>query len=212
MTTTARRKFTREDPETRRAELIAAVLDLMAEAGPAETTVRAIADAAGLSPGMIRHHFSSKEELVNAAYQAHMARQMEGSERSLGLGTARDRLRRFVSASLTSPVVDPHAVSLWAAFIHMVRRDMAMRATHEESYLAYRNRLQALIASALAEAGRIAGPAELRRLAIACNAVIDGLWLEGGVLPDAFAAHELETIGLASVGALLGLDLAEDAS
>ncbi len=202
-----RRKFTREEPESRRADLIAATLDLMADAGPAETTVRAIAEAAGLSQGMIRHHFSSKEDLINAAYQAHMAGQLEGSERSVAGDTARARLARFVTASLTSPVVDPRALSLWAAFIHMVRRDPAMRATHEENYLAYRDRLEALVAATLAESGRTATSEELRRLAIACNAVIDGLWLEGGALPDAFAAGEIEAIGRASVAALLGLPL-----
>lgn len=204
-----RRKFTREEPESRRADLIAATLDLMAEAGPAETTVRAIAEAAGLSQGMIRHHFLSKEDLINAAYRAHMASQLEGSERDVAGATALARLARFVTASLTPPVVDPRAISLWAAFIHMVRRDPAMRATHEENYLAYRDRLEALIAAAFAEAGRTAGKAELRRLAIACNAVIDGLWLEGGALPDAFAPGEIETIGRASVAALLDLPLGD---
>ncbi len=208
--TVARRKFTREEPGIRRADLIAAALDLLAEAGPAGTTVRAIAEAAGLSPGMIRHHFSSKEDLLDAAYRAHMAHQTEGAERTLGAGPARDRLRRFVAASLTPPVVDPRAVSLWAGFLHMVRRDPAMRATHEETYLTYRDRLQTLIAAALAEAGRVAAGPELRRLAIACNAVIDGLWLEGGVLPEAFAAGEIESIGLASVGSILGLSLAQE--
>ncbi len=204
-----RRKFTREEPESRRADLIAATLDLMAEAGPAETTVRAIAEAAGLSQGMIRHHFSSKEDLINAAYQAHMAGQLEGSERDVAGATARARLARFVTASLTPPVVDPRALSLCAAFIHMVRRDPAMRATHEENYLAYRDRLEALIADAFAETGRKVDKAELRRLAIACNAVIDGLWLEGGALPDAFATGEIEAIGRASVAALLDLTLGE---
>ena len=50
-------------------------------------------------------------------------------------------------------------------------------------------------------------PAQLRREAIACNAVIDGLWLEGGVLPHGFAPGELVRIGLQSVGAILGVDL-----
>ncbi|MFN6951289.1 MAG: TetR/AcrR family transcriptional regulator [Albidovulum sp.] len=208
--TTARRRFTREEPEARRADLIAAVLELLAEAGPAATTVRAIAEAAGLSPGMIRHHFSSKEDLVNAAYREHMSRQMQEAERSLGPGTARERLRRFVAGSLTPPVVDARGVSLWAAFLHMVRRDPAMRATHEATYLAYRDRLQALITAAFCETGRVAEPTELRRLAIACNAVIDGLWLEGGLLAETFAAGEIEAIGLASVGALLSLDLAKE--
>ena len=37
-------------------------------------------------------------------------------------------------------------------------------------------------------------------MAIACNAVIDGLWLEGGTLPDAFGPDELVQIGIRSSG------------
>ena len=48
---------------------------------------------------------------------------------------------------------------------------------------------------------------ELRRLAIACNAVIDGLWMEGSALPDAFAKGELVQIGIRSISAMLGVDL-----
>ena len=47
--------------------------------------------------------------------------------------------------------------------------------------------------------------ARARALAIACNGVIDGLWMEGGMLGEAFAPGELECIGLASVRAILGL-------
>ena len=46
-----------------------------------------------------------------------------------------------------------------------------------------------------------------RQLAIACNAVIDGLWLEGSTLPDAFDKGELVRIGIRSIGAMLGVDL-----
>jgi hypothetical protein len=48
-------------------------------------------------------------------------------------------------------------------------------------------------------------------LAIACNAVIDGLWLEGGALPEAFEPDELTGIALTAVGAILQLDLEEAA-
>ncbi|SPH24114.1 HTH-type transcriptional regulator BetI [Defluviimonas aquaemixtae] len=204
-----RRKFTRDDPESRRAALISATLRLMAGAGPQAATVRAIADEAGVSPGMIRHHFDTKDDLVNAAYGAHMAAQMEATEAAAGTGgSARARLARFVTASLMPPVVDPRTLSLWAAFIHMIRRDPAMRATHAESYLGYRDRLEQLIADALAEAGRT-GDAT-RPLAIASNAVIDGLWLEAGALPEAFAPGEVTRVGLDSVGAILALDLGAD--
>jgi hypothetical protein len=44
-------------------------------------------------------------------------------------------------------------------------------------------------------------------LGIACNAVIDGLWMEGSALPAAFKPGELPQIGLKSIGAIIGMDL-----
>ena len=63
------------------------------------------------------------------------------------------------------------------------------------------------VAAALDEAGVPVDAARLHHLAVACNAVIDGLWMEGGALPGAFEEGELPTIGLESVGAILGLNL-----
>lgn len=204
-----RRRFTREDPDSRKEALIRATLSLIAARGPSALTVRAIADEAGVTQGMIRHYFSSKQDLVNAAYQAHMQGQTEMSQnaRDSGGSTAQQRLARMVRASVTPPVADPMALSLWAGFIHMVRRDPAMRITHEKTYLLYRDLLQKMIVAALSEAGRAVDDPEARRLAIACNAVIDGLWLEGGALPDAFGEDELGQIGLDAVGAIIGLTL-----
>jgi AcrR family transcriptional regulator len=204
-----RRRFTREDPDSRKDALIRATLSLMAARGPSAVTVRAIAEEAGVTQGMIRHYFSSKQDLMNAAYQAHMQVQTEMSQAThdSGGGTARQRLARLIHASVTPPVAEPMALSLWAGFIHMVRRDLAMRVTHEKTYLHYRDLLQMMITAAIAETGRKVSTDEARSLAIACNAVIDGLWLEGGALPDAFGSDELSQIGLRSVEAIIGLSL-----
>ena len=69
----------------------------------------------------------------------------------------------------------------------------------------YRDVLQEMIAAL----PRKAGAEQCRADAIACNAVIDGLWLEGSALPDAFQPGELEEIGLAAVGSILGVKLAD---
>ena len=84
-----------------------------------------------------------------------------------------------------------------------------MQAIHVQTYCDFRNRLELLIADALAEAQRPTTSEELRRLAIACNALIDGLWMEGGALPGAFEPGELPQIGLRSVSAIIGLELTE---
>ena len=205
MTTGERRRYKREGEEVRRDAMIAAALDLIAEGGIAAATVRAIAEKAGVTPGLIRHYFKTKEDLTRAAYQTVMDRMTQAS--ALVLDTAPDgavaRLAAFVAASLRPPVVDPAAMGLWAGFIHHVQRDPMLREVHRTTYLGYRDVLQALIAAL----PRKADPATLRAQAIACNGVIDGLWLEGCALPEAFVNDELAEIGLRSVGAILGVDL-----
>jgi TetR/AcrR family transcriptional repressor of bet genes len=198
-----RRKFRREGEERRREALIAAAIDLFGEGGPGAATVRAIADRAGVTPGLIRHYFTSKEELVRAAYAEVMSRMTEESDEAAAPAgdDPAERLLAFVAVSLRPPVMDAERVGLWAGFLHEVRRDPEMRRVHEATYLDYRNRLEALI---LALPGQ-GDAARARALAIACNGVIDGLWMEGGVLPEAFAQGELEVIGRAAIRAILGL-------
>lgn len=199
-----RRSFRREGEERRRDALIAAALDLVSEGGPAAATVRAIADRAGVTPGLIRHYFGTKDDLVRTAYRSMMDRMTDANLAALdGLSGPEARLAAFVAASLRPPVLDPASVGLWAGFMHRVRRDPAMAAVHAATYLAYRDQLQRLVA----ELPGPADPDRLRRLAIACNGVIDGLWMEGGALPDAFGHDELARIGVAAVGALVGADL-----
>lgn len=200
-----RRSYRREPEEKRREALIAAALSLVAEGGPKAATVRAIAERAGVTPGLIRHYFASKDDLSQAAYRALMDTMTDNTSHVLDFAPPDPlaRLAVFVAATLRPPVVDGKAVGLWAGFIHQVRSDAALLAVHEASYLRFRDALQVLIAAL----PRRADDAQLRREAIACNAVIDGLWLEGSIVPALFGTGEIERIGLSSVGAILGVDL-----
>ena len=199
-----RRKFTREGEERRREALIAAALELIAEGGAATATVRAIAERAGVTPGLIRHYFTSKEDLTREAYRNVMqAMQADNAAVLEGLPpNAAVRLAAFVAAALRPPVMTPRRMGLWAGFIHQVQRDPEMAAVHAETYLGYRSLLEGLIAALGPN-----DPARLRSLAIACNGVIDGLWMEGAALPEDFSGDQLEQIGLRAVGAILGVEL-----
>lgn len=200
-----RRPYRREAEDKRRQALISATLSLVAEGGARFATVRAIAERAGVTAGLIRHYFQSKDALVAASYR-HLMERMTFDSAAVLKAAPRDpqaRLAAFVAAALQPPVVDRDAMILWASFMQETKRDPAMLATHSSTYLGFRDLLQGLIA-ALPQPRE---EPELRRLAIACNAVIDGLWLEGSTLPEAFAADELVQIGIASVGAILGVNL-----
>lgn len=200
-----RRLYRRESEESRRAALIAATQGLVSEGGPQAATVRAIATRAGVTAGLIRHYFGSKDELTRSAYIALMdGMTAKGADALEGVGAQpEERLAAFVATSLRPPVLDSAAVGLWAGYMHKVRSDRELLGVHEAGYLRYRDALEALIAAL----PRDAGAAQLRAEAIACNGLIDGLWLEGSLLPDAFAPGEVVAIGLRSVGAILGVDL-----
>ena len=172
-----RKVYKRESEEARRDALIAAAMDLVATGGPQAATVRAIADRAGVTPGLIRHYFSSKEELTRAAYRRLMDMLTRDSTAAMLTGDfgPKGRLVAFVSASLRPPVVDPRRLGLWAGFLNALRTDSAMREVHEQGYRAYRDILEMLIAQLPRPDAQ---PDQIRRDAIACNAVIDGLWLE----------------------------------
>lgn len=201
-----RRSYRRESEETRREALILAALDLVAEGGFQAATVRAIAERAGVTPGLIRHYFSGKEDLTRAAYRFMMDRMT--ADNVAALNAAPDcplgRLAMFVTASLRPPVMAPLRLALWAGFLQLIRSDDDMRTVHEQTYLGYRNILESLIAALPRPA---VSAARCRADAIACNAVIDGLWMEGSALPDSFGPGELEVIGLRTVSAILGVDL-----
>ena len=95
--------YRRESEETRRADLIAATQELVAEGGPEAATVRAIAARAGVTPGLIRHYFQTKDELTRAAYATLMdGMTAKGADALEGVGAgARGtacRLRRRLAA------------------------------------------------------------------------------------------------------------------
>ena len=204
-----RKTHQRQTPDFRRQALIDATLNLLAEGGPEMATVRVIAKKAGVTQGLIRHYFSTKDDLIAAAYEQHMTRMTEATSAVLEqpFRSHSARLAGFVTAALTPPVVDLRNVGLWAGFLHMTQSDARMQMVHARTYRAFRDRLERLIVVAL-KAADLPHDAQLsRRFAIACNGVIDGLWLEGSALPDGFERDELSEIGLQSVGAIIGLNL-----
>jgi TetR/AcrR family transcriptional regulator, transcriptional repressor of bet genes len=188
--TQERRAYRREGEERRREALLTAAIDIIAESGPGAATVRAIAERAGVTPGLIRHYFNSKDELSRAAYVTMMARMAAENKAAIDAipGDA-----------------EPGALIAWAGFVPAIRADMATRAAHAKTYLAFRGQWEDLIAALPTHANKV--PDEIRALATACNGLIDGLWFEGSLQPETLDPDTLAAIGLDAIGKILGLDL-----
>jgi TetR/AcrR family transcriptional regulator, regulator of cefoperazone and chloramphenicol sensitivity len=108
------------DDLTARARIRDAAIDLFAERGFGQATVRDIAQAAGVSSGLLRHHFGSKDGLREACDEYAMARTAELRAAMLQDGRLSDhtfmgtvqpvamRLQRYLVRSMVdnpSPVV-----------------------------------------------------------------------------------------------------------
>ncbi len=207
--TTQRKSFRREGEDIRRNELVQATLSCIATLGMEHTTVREIAIKAGVTPGLIRHYFTSKDELVLAAYMEYVGTISERSRTAVdhAENDPVSRLAAFITINLKSPIVDKTNLSLWAGFIEVVRFSEAMAEVHRDGYMDYRHDAEVLISQALLSQGRRATKKQLRRLSISLNAIIDGLWLEGSMSPEEFADDELAEIGMDAASALLGINL-----
>ncbi len=204
-----RRSFCRETPEQRREDLISATLEVISAGGAKAASVRNIAAQANVTMGLIRHYFSSKEDLINAAYEVYLTRiiDLAMSPDQLIELPARVRLRKLIEANFTEPVLLPQSMTLWVAFIEMTGQIPEMARIYARIYTEARSRLERLIGEVLSEAGREPAPEECLTMAIACNAVINGLWIEAVRMPPAPEENMYAPVGLVAISSIVGVDL-----
>jgi AcrR family transcriptional regulator len=193
------RAYRRADPDARRRSLIEAAARVLARDGVAGTSVRAIALEAGVSPGLVGHYFDGVDALVAETYahvEALVAAAIDAALDRAG-AQPRARLDAFVTASFAPPVASGELLATWIAFWSLVRSRPEIARQHDEQYAAFRARLEAL----LADCG-LPGPRR-RHAAIAITALVDGLWLELCLSPQAFSAAEAGEIARTALDALL---------
>lgn len=191
--------FRRSEPDARRADLIAATARVLAREGTGGASVRAIAVEAGVSPGLVGHYFAGIDALIAATY-AHVEHTVsEALDAAVAAAgpDPRARLDAFVTASFSPPIASGELLATWTAFWSLVRSRDDIARQHDEQYAAFRARLEAL----LAECGLPA--ARLRHAAIAITALVDGLWLELCLSPEAFSADEADAIARSVLDALI---------
>ena len=122
-----------------RARIREAALRLYAEHGTAATSIRMVAEEAGLSPGAVMHHFKSKDELAEAVQHAVVAKIREVVS-GVGLdqpppAAARARRLAFDQLIADNPYIagyirqatlagGPAGVALFAEAFELVRSEM----------------------------------------------------------------------------------------
>jgi len=186
-----------EAPElSRRDELLAIAARLFAERGFKNTTVRDIADAAGILSGSLYHHFDSKESMVDElldTFQTELWKKYDAIEASDR--TPKAKLEAVVRASFEA-IGDHHSE------VAIFQSDALYLASFERfGYLIERNRKFRTLWTGLLEAGVASG--ELRAdldVALVYRFLRDTVWVAvrwyrpGGSLTPADVADQYLTI------------------
>ncbi len=187
-------KFRRAAPQERRAELIEATLRCLRQYGHEGVSVRHISAEAGVSIGLINHHFPGSASLIAAAYDYLATSMLESTRRSAEsiAGTPHERLHQFFQASFSPDILDPGIFRIWLVFWSMVAHSDEMRAVHDRTNARTREALESLLSELASMPGVPAF--KVHPAAIALSALMDGLWVELSLNPAAF--HSTDAIAL----------------
>ncbi|MCZ2722613.1 TetR family transcriptional regulator [Marinomonas sp. 15G1-11] len=199
----------RREGNNRRQELIDATLNCIENEGLQGTTVRKVADYAGVTNGLIRFYFSGKDELMRAAYAALLDQIYSHARIAVDDDTVKPqvRLRNFISATLSYPIVAPRTVLLWANFLPVTYIDTEMSIIRNEAYVETTNILEPLIRDSFLDNGIALDDKKVKNYAIQVNAIIDGLWIEGSLAGNKFQRNELVNLGIEATAAILSLKI-----
>jgi AcrR family transcriptional regulator len=201
--------FSRKSEQHRRQAFIRATMTCLAEHGYHGTSVRKIAAQAGVTPGLLTHYYTGKEQLIADAYRhgADLTREHAQCAANAAGRCPVARFQAFVAASFTGPDIGADIFRVWLNFWAVTVTEPLVRQAHAETYADYRNILAGLIAAILKAQGKQHTQDDVKTLAIGTNAIIDGLWLERGLDPETFDAGQAARIVCRFAGATLGVDL-----
>ncbi len=172
--------------------LVDATIDVLAEYGLSGTTVRRIAAQAGVTPGLVTHHFAGKDALVSAAYRS-LADRLHADYVAATEAAGSDavaRLEAYVGSAFEPATLDRNLLRVWTSFWTSALTDPASEPAkvHYETAARSRDYLEGLLADALAATGRPADAKSIGELAITVISLSDGLWLTWGLDPGLFDA------------------------
>lgn len=178
----------------RRQALVEAAIASLRRHGHEGLSVRRIAAEAGVSIGLINHHFPNKNALIAESYRYFSRKLSEGFRAAVLRAPTepRARLRSFFEANFSRPNLDPQVLTAWIVFWGLFRQSPEIRKVHEEVGRGYGELLHTLLADFMQ--GNERPRFELRLAEIGLTALLDGLWLEWCLDPKNFRPAEAVTL------------------
>jgi AcrR family transcriptional regulator len=157
-------------------KLVEATILCMANYGPAGVSIERITDAAGVSRGLVRHHFGGKRQLLLEAFQ----RLADGQRAAFTAHPAEDddpvaTLRAIVATDFREELAAPERAHAWFGFWQAALGDPDLKEINERVYAEERERYSGLFREAARRRGL---DIDARKAGIGLVALADGAWIE----------------------------------
>ncbi|WP_232665574.1 TetR/AcrR family transcriptional regulator [Pseudonocardia sp. TRM90224] len=118
------------DADVRREQVVEAVVAVIAERGLAETKLVTVAERAGVSVGLVQHHFRSKSQLLRSAVE-HVSQRIEARvERIRDVRPLRVGFQELAEVLLPLDDERRREAVVWAAFVPVTAVDDDLAALH----------------------------------------------------------------------------------
>jgi TetR/AcrR family transcriptional repressor of bet genes len=151
--------------------LIQAGITCLGKGGMSAFTIDQICKQAGVSRGLINHHFKTKEDLLTCIYADmtdHLVRDSKNAE-------PRQQLVEIIETSFDEQSFNRSNLRAWLSIWGEVATNNALNSLHQSRYRKYKARIANALTS-IAESDKTELDAD--RVARQLIALIDGLWLE----------------------------------
>ena len=170
-------KYSRLTSLSRRAALEEAALVCMARGGILEFTIDKVCRQAGVSRGLITHHFQSKDGLLVAVYANIYAKSMAAIDAPRpGLA----RIAAMIEASFAPDMFSREVLNIWLTLWGEIANNPVLQAEHRRQYATYVADVTAAIDELAAARALTVDAAALARAFIA---LVDGLGLQRCIEP-----------------------------
>jgi TetR/AcrR family transcriptional repressor of bet genes len=189
--------------DERRAQIVLGLQAVMAERGYEKATIAAIAEAAGLTPGLVHYHFGSKHEILISLVQR-LAEGWRAQAEVVGVRRPRERLAALIDASLALGAgASPGAVACWVALGVEAVQQPEVRELYAAAVREATATLEQAVLKALRDEGR--GTTRGRAIAAGLMAAIQGYLQLGlatpGLVPRGSAAATLQAMAFGAIDA-----------
>lgn len=171
--------------EQRRAQIVQALMDTMAEHGYEKATIQLIARRAQLTPGLLHYHFHSKADILLALVKALAgAAQQRYFALAQNAASAGQRLDAYIDARLgLGEGADAGAVAAWVVIGAEAVRQPEVRAAYQHAVDTEMALLRELLSASLAAQGK--SSANVTALAAAVLAMMEGTFQLASAAPAA---------------------------